>query len=464
VTLRARLALVIGTLVVVAISLASTAAYLTSSTRLHKEIDTFVSTRAADLTDVRLRGPRGRGPLANPNPIAVSDDDPDTPPGFVPPSLGGRQLAGLDAVVQVLDADGAVYATVGLAEPLPVSPGEMAVARGDAGHVLRTSDAGDDSFRVATQARAGGGAIQVARSLEETNRILRSLKLRFASIAVLGTALSALAVWLVVRRASRPIEVLAARARHVAATQDLSVAMDVNAPGEVGQLASSFNAMLRALGASKAQQQRLVQDAGHELRTPLTSLRTNIDVLGQIDRLPPEDRGALIADLKLETEELSALVEELIELATDHRRSEQPELVRLDEVAETVVERARRRSGRDISVEALDTHPVLARRSQLDRAVTNLVDNALKFSDGSVDVAVGAGSVKVRDHGPGISVDDLPQLFERFYRSDQARATPGSGLGLAIVAQFADDHGGSVSAENADQGGAVVGFTLPVSV
>jgi two-component system, OmpR family, sensor histidine kinase MprB len=458
VTLRARLALVIGALVVVAISLASTAAYLTSSTRLHKEIDTFVSTRAAELTDVRARPSRdGRGS------IPIPPGDTDDLPGFRLPSLGGRQLAGLDAVVQVLDAQGSVFVTVGRAESLPVSGSEMTVARGGSSHVLRTSQAGDESYRVATQARPGGGAIQVARSLDETNRILRSLKLRFASIAVLGTALSALAVWLVVRRASRPIEVLADRARHVAATQDLTVSMDVSAPGEVGQLASSFNAMLRALGASKAQQQRLVQDAGHELRTPLTSLRTNIDVLAHIDRLGAEDRQALIADLKLETEELSSLVEELIELATDHRRSEEPESVRLDEVAETVVDRARRRSGREITVEASDVQPVMARRSQLERAVTNLVDNALKFSDGSVNVAVEAGAVRVRDHGQGIPPSDLPQLFERFYRSDQARTTPGSGLGLAIVAQFADDHGGSVSADNAPDGGAVVGFALPVS-
>ena len=237
--------------------------------------------------------------------------------------------------------------------------------------------------------------------------------------------------------------------------------VDVPAAGrdEPGRLARSFATMLAALGQSRDQQQQLVQDAGHELRTPLTSLRTNVETLQRYPDLPVETREAILLDLQSETRELGSLVDELVQLATDTWDDEPEEQVSLDQIVERVAERTRRRTGRDVVVVA-EAAVMLGRPRELTRAIGNLVDNAAKFSDepSPVEVAVRPGVVEVRDHGPGVLPVDQPHVFDRFYRSAEARSKPGSGLGLAIVDQIARNHGGSVRVENADNGGAV--FTL----
>jgi two-component system sensor histidine kinase MprB len=451
VTLRLRLTLIIGAVVVLAVAMASSAAYFSAARRLTDEVDSSVLDRIHQLSG--RTSPDDHGGPGGPS------HDADDLKGFTLPQYRGGNLAELDTITQFVDTQGTATATVGLAVALPVVASDMqATTRGNT--VIRTVDVSGTRYRVAT-APNGTGAVQVARSLRETDAVLGSLRLQFLVIGTVGTAAAALTVWIVARQASRPIEVLAERAQHVAKTQDLTTALDVSAPGEVGQLATSFTAMLSALATSKQQQQRLVQDASHELRTPLTSLRTNIDVLSMIDRLPPEDRAALVGDLRTEVVELSGLVEELVELATDHRRAEELSPTHLGEVATDVAARAERRRGHPVSVTVVGNDLVTVRPAQLDRAVHNVVDNALKFSDGPVEVTVNGGRLEVRDHGPGIAEGDLPRVFDRFYRADATRTTPGSGLGLAIVAQFAEDHGGWVFARNASDGGAVVGFTVP---
>jgi two-component system sensor histidine kinase MprB len=229
---------------------------------------------------------------------------------------------------------------------------------------------------------------------------------------------------------------------------------------EAGRLAHAFNEMLASLARSRRAQHQLVQDAGHELRTPLTSLRTNVAVMQRYDELSPGSRQRLLADVESETRELTAMVNELVELATDRRDSEVPVSVVPGQVAEAVVERARRRWGREISV-TTDEASVVVRPQAFERAIGNLVENALKFSDGPVEVVVAGRRVEVRDRGPGIAEDDLVRVFDRFYRADAARSQPGSGLGLAIVRDMAESHGGRVFAGNREGGGAVVGFELP---
>ena len=213
--------------------------------------------------------------------------------------------------------------------------------------------------------------------------------------------------------------------------------------------------MLGALHRSKEDQQRLVQDASHELRTPLTSLRTNISVLRRYDHLDPDTRRRLLDDLDGETRELAVMVDELVELATERRSNEPEQLVALGEVATNAVDRARRRTSRPI-VLVTDESTVIGRPHALERAITNLVENTVKFDDlegGPIEVTVRDRRVEVGDRGPGFEPVDLPHIFDRFYRAVSARAAPGSGLGLSIVRAVVESHGGQVFAENRAGGG-----------
>ena len=240
--------------------------------------------------------------------------------------------------------------------------------------------------------------------------------------------------------------------------------MPVDGSGEVSDLGRSFSSMMNALSTSLEQQQRLVSDASHELRTPLTALRTNIESLELFDAIPETERREMIRDIRLEVEELSTLTAELVDLATDQMQSaEQIGTVDLLALTRDVAQRARRRSGRTIDVSDGGGNSIDGFSNQLLRAVSNLVDNAIKYSPAgsSIEISVDGGSVRVRDHGPGIAEKDLPHIFERFYRSIDARSAPGSGLGLAIVADAVNRHQGTVFAANAPDGGAIVGFDLP---
>jgi len=269
---------------------------------------------------------------------------------------------------------------------------------------------------------------------------------------------------LVAKGALKPIDDLAEAAERVAETQDFNERIDIYTDDEVGRLAARFNDMLAALEHSRDQQQRLVRDAGHELRTPLTALRTNIELLGKMNDLSQEQRSELITAADAEVKELSALVGEVVDLASD-RYSEGPiEDLMLDDVVATSVERASRRTTIRFDVHA-ERSPVRGRPAALARAVDNLIENAVKWSPEGDDVAVvitvADGTVTVRDHGPGIDDEDLFRIFDRFYRSSSARSMQGSGLGLSIVKQVVEAHRGTVFASNAPDGGAIVGFELP---
>ncbi|HEY5154621.1 MAG TPA: HAMP domain-containing sensor histidine kinase [Acidimicrobiales bacterium] len=384
-------------------------------------------------------------------------------------------------VTQVLAADGdrvAGSSTV----VLPIDDLDQAVAGGAVASVRRNVAVDGVPYRMLTTGRnSGPGAVQVARSLTETDRVLDSLRNLTLVATALIVALAAAVGWLIARQVTRRLARLTGVAEEVAATGRLDVPVPVDGTDEAGRLGGAFNEMLIALGRSRDAQQRLVQDAGHELRTPLTSLRTNVSVLRRHESLPPETRTRVIEDLDAETRELTGLVNELVELATDARDDEPHQHVELGPLAERVAERARRRTGRRITVTA-DGSVVDVRPQALERVVSNLLDNAAKFDalgpSGAppaaaieptaageqvepIEVDITAGRLEVRDRGPGIPADDLPRVFDRFYRSVGARSRPGSGLGLAIVRDIVEAHGGTVSAGNRPGGGAVVGFTLP---
>ncbi len=236
--------------------------------------------------------------------------------------------------------------------------------------------------------------------------------------------------------------------------------MDTAASGEVGRLAGSLTAMLEALDESRSRQQQLVMDAGHELRTPLTTLRTSVELL-QRGLVSPEDAERLLLTIGEEVGELTTLVGEIVDLGTDSRQADPPRPCDLAEVAAVVADRARRRHRRDVTVTG-NPVPLHGQPAMLERALSNLVDNAVKFSPAGTPVTIDVqpDRVSVRDHGPGIADQDRPHLFDRFYRASAARTLPGSGLGLAIVAQVAEEHGGTPFAGNDERGGAVVGFTF----
>ena len=250
----------------------------------------------------------------------------------------------------------------------------------------------------------------------------------------------------------------------VSETQDLSERIDVSGQDELSRLAASFNTMLAALEESTRAQRQLVADASHELRTPLTSVRTNIEVLAGDRMLPPEDRARLLSDVVEQLGEMTTLISELIELARAEQMSVAPEDVRLDLLVADAVERARRNRPEVVYTVDLEPATVPGVPATIERAVGNLLDNAAKWSPagGEVEVAVRDGQLTVRDHGPGIADEDLPYVFDRFYRARAARGMPGSGLGLAIVRQVAESHGGDVVAEHAEGGGTRMVLTLGV--
>ena len=267
------------------------------------------------------------------------------------------------------------------------------------------------------------------------------------------------------RQVTRRLRRLTATAGEVAATGRLDIDVPTQGADETGQLGRAFSGMLAALAGSKAQQHQLIQDAGHELRTPLTSLRTNVSVLRRFEQLDQTARAQMIADLDSETRELTSLVNELVELATDRRDDEPSQIVRLGDLAERAATRTRRRSGRDIVIVADDTL-VDVRPGAIERALQNLIDNAVKFApSGAVEVTILAGTVTVRDHGPGVPAADLSQIFDRFYRSVESRSLPGSGLGLSIVKSIVESHHGAVFARNVAPAGtgAEIGFTIPLA-
>jgi two-component system sensor histidine kinase MprB len=259
---------------------------------------------------------------------------------------------------------------------------------------------------------------------------------------------------LIARTAISPVRRLTETAERVTATRDLSERIPAPGRDEVGRLAASFNSMLGTLDDSLRAQTQLVADASHELRTPLTSLRTNVEVLQRAEDLSEAERARMLSEIRSQAEELSELLADLLDLSRTERVT--PEPVQLDEVVETALERTRK-SANGVRFDAhLEPTTVNGVSTRLERAVANLLDNAVKWSppDGTVEVDLSGGELRVRDHGPGISQDDLPRVFDRFYRAPSARGVPGSGLGLAIVRQVVEEHGGSVSAENAPDGGA----------
>jgi two-component system sensor histidine kinase MprB len=309
-----------------------------------------------------------------------------------------------------------------------------------------------------------GGAVQAGVSAAGADHTLNRLAIALVLVSVAGVGLAAGLAVLVSRAALKPVADLTATTERVSRTQDLSERLDVRGRDELARLAMSFNRMLEALEASSEAQRQLVADASHELRTPLASVLMNIELLDENGELPPDERERVIADLTDQIHELTVLVGDLIDLARDEPGEAQAAAVRLDEIVADAVSRAERHALEQQFV--LDSEPAIVAGipHRLERAVNNLLDNAVKWNEPGlpIQVTVRGGEVSVRDHGPGFDEDDLPHVFDRFYRASGSRGLPGAGLGLAIVRQVAEAHGGTIEAANAPGGGAVLRMRLPV--
>nr|WP_184944102.1 HAMP domain-containing sensor histidine kinase [Planomonospora venezuelensis] len=460
-SLRSRLTLLVAAAVAVAIAVCAGACWF------------IVRTAMLEQVDRSLRDPKGVQGLEW---VAqyCSEDGPRRPPPFRLPPL------------QLIDAEGGTC-VVGATE-VRVTPEDRALAAMPEGAQARrdgtTADGAD--VRVLTRSVGSGLAVMESRPLAEFQSTLSALAWILAGVAALGVVGAATAGTLIARTVLRPVERLTGVAEHIARTEDLGTRIPVRGDDEIARLGTSFNAMTAALAGSRERQRRLIADAGHELRTPLTSLRTNVDLLLRSENtgrpLAPPAKHRLLSSLKAQFEEMSTLIGDLLQLSRAEEEGEPPAEVAFHEVVESAAARARLRAP-EIPVE-VELAPWYVRGSQaaLERAVVNLLDNAVKFSGtaaagepagggspaggvagGPVVVRLRGGELTVRDHGPGLAEDELPYVFDRFWRSPAARSMPGSGLGLAIVAQAVREAGGEAALENASGGGALARLRLPGS-
>lgn len=373
------------------------------------------------------------------------------------------------ATVQVLDGKGTSCVIVG--SKIDVARSDIDVARTEKRESVHEATSEDGTgYRVRTTGVRGTGlAVSVARPLTEIDESLRKLALILSLVGGAGVLCAAGAGVALARAGLRPVDRLAGAVEHIARTEDLAVRIPVEGRDEIARLSLSFNSMTAALASSRELQQQLIADAGHELRTPLTSLRTNIELLVRSEEtgrpLPAQDRRELLASVKAQMTELNALIGDLQELsrpvawgedANSPAAGRHPaELAELHEIVERAVERVRLRAPRVTIVAEAEPWYVRAEAAALERSVVNLLDNAVKFSpdDATVEVSLSGGTLRVRDHGAGIDPEEIPYVFDRFWRSPSARSLPGSGLGLSIVARTARQAGGTVELRLPGDGG-----------
>jgi two-component system, OmpR family, sensor histidine kinase MprB len=436
-TFRARLALVAAAAVALAVVLASFVIYFVVRDQLRSTVDDSLRSRAAELARTPVHDFKHFAPASS-------------------------ELGGAPGYPQLVGDNGEIGLPPGVYTKLPVNDDVIAIARTGNGTHFFGAYLNGTHIRLLAFPYLPGVAVEIARPLTEVDRSLGRIKNILILIGGAGIAIAAGLGLVVARAALAPVRRLTRATETVTRTGDLSQRIDDRGSDELSRMAASFNAMLAALQESSRAQRQLVADASHELRTPLTSLRTNIEVLASERELPPGERERLLDDVVEQLGEMTTLIAELMDLARGEEQQGEPEEVRLDLLTADTVERARRNRPGVTFVTDLEESVVHGVPATLERAVANLLDNAAKWSppNGRVEVAVRDRHVTVRDHGPGIDEEDLPYVFDRFYRASSARGLPGSGLGLAIVRQVAVAHGGTITAERAEGGGTRMTLSL----
>ena len=349
------------------------------------------------------------------------------------------------------------------ATAIPVTDRVLEVASGRLDHFYANVTIQGKRWREYVQFRPPAGAVLSVQLLQPTRHALGRIKFWILLFGGIGIAVAAGLAAVVATAALRPVRRLTIAAENVAATGDLSERVEVAGTDELGRLAGRFNEMLAALEDSVGRQRRLVADASHELRTPLTAARANVDLVRE-GKIPEEEVRHALDEASVELNSLTSLVSDLVELARGTERQLRIEEVQLDELVAGIVDRAKARAPQATFVSSLSPTVVHVDPVLIERAISNLIDNALKYSPpgAPIEVAVRDGEVVVADRGPGIAAEDLPRIFDRFYRAAGARSKPGAGLGLAIVREAAEAHGGKATAEST-AAGARFRLTLPAT-
>ena len=456
-SLRWRFTIGIGGVVAVMLFGASLLSYVSAESELSDQVDQLLQTRS-------IEAETGLASIADPA-AAFGEERINVATAF---GFGRGTLDSLersDVSIQLLLPDGTIQ---------PLSAPSLPVF--DEDFLTRTEESNFDPYLVDRLDEMGNmfrvqfsssrfGTLMVGRSVSDVEQTLDGLAGWLLLISSVGAVAAAGVGWVVADRVLRPVTRLAAATEQVAETQRFDADLRVEGNDELAGMARSFNSMLSALRASREQQERLVRDANHELRTPLTSLRTNVDVMRlQGDALTNDQRTSIIGEMNSEIRELTDLVTELVGAATSTSSvgPEAFEEVDLVALSREAAQRTIGRTARDVLIQSPGIACVHANRADLERAVGNLLGNAVKFSpsDQEILVVVGPDSVEVHDRGPGIPEAEIDRIFDRFYRSDSTRTMSGSGLGLAIVADIAAAHGGEAFAHNRDGGGAIVGFRI----
>ncbi|MFJ9888514.1 ATP-binding protein [Streptomyces sp. NPDC091287] len=442
--------MLVATAVAVAVAAVAAACWLTTRDRLTEQLDTTLSQVKPDENAIRLLTASCTSGLP-----------------------GDLQVVTGPYTIQLVPAVGAKPCTVPGRSAIPIDATDRAVAAGvreDATHTTRAEDGAEMRVHTSPAQNRPGLAVSVAVPMAQVTDPLNQLAWVLLAVSGIGVVGAGAAGLWIARAGLRPVDELTEAVEHVARTEDLTVRIPVDGEDEIARLSSSFNSMTAQLASSRDRQAQLIADAGHELRTPLTSLRTNVELLARSDEtgrmIPPEDRKALMASVKAQMTELAALIGDLQELARPDAAEPGPlQVVALHEVTRTALRRARLRGPELTITEDLAPWYVRAEPAALERAIVNVLDNAVKFSPpgGTVDVRLHRGELTVRDRGPGIPAEDLPHVFERFWRSPTARQLPGSGLGLSIVARTVHQAGGSIALRPApdDGPGTVAALTLP---
>ncbi|MEV0844962.1 HAMP domain-containing sensor histidine kinase [Streptomyces sp. NPDC049954] len=453
-SLRSRLGLLTAAAVAIAVAAVSVACWFIVRGKLYDEIESALKQNVPTVTVQDLLST-----------LDQCSSSPSRPDGLQSPQA---------YYVEIVRADGVPCVAPGSAGTVRTTESDQRIAEKGTGYAFRDGTTTDGtSVRVLTTAVRGHGvtsnvAMLTAYPLSDTRSTLNELALILllvSGVGVLGAG--GAGVW-VARTGLRPVNDLTEAAEHIARTDDLTTRIPVEGDDEIARLSLSFNSMTASLASSRELQQQLIADAGHELRTPLTSLRTNVELLVRSEQtgraIPPEDRRELLESVKAQMTELALLIGDLQELSRPDAGQHGPlEIIGLHEVAETALKRARLRGPHLTIDSALSPWYVRGQRPALERAVVNVLDNAVKFSPegGTVEVRLEDGTLTVRDHGPGIPAGDLPYVFDRFWRSPSARALPGSGLGLSIVARTVRGMGGTVDLAAAEDGGTVATVQLP---
>ena len=450
-TLQRRIVWLTALAVAISVAVTGIGAYATTQISLYAQLD-------SELLSV-----------ANITAAAVSQDIDSTG------GLNADALKAANVVLVLVKSNKDQVSIPGETVTFDIGPQEIAVARTQQGSSARTGRASTgELYRIVSvpltpqaegQTTGDGYALVLGRSLEPTLTTLRQMAFVLLAVAILGVIAAAISGWLVAGSSLQPIRRLAFAVARITETDEL-IQIEAEGDNELADLSRSFNSMMRSLASSRERQSRLIGDAGHELRTPLTSLRTNIELLIADEKsgmLPEGARADILRDVAAQLGEFTQLVGDLVQLSREDHVEAARVPIDLQDVVANAVTRAKRRGPAMIFDVELAEHELVGNPDTLERAFTNLLDNAVKFSPngGLISVTMKDQTIVVSDQGPGIADEDLPHVFDRFYRSDLSRNTPGTGLGLSIVAHTINSHGGWVKAGRAPEGGAEFTVWLP---